>query len=62
MITEPIITINFCEAMYCHFAEQLQLHLDDPTHKEFIEEQQQVYIHMHSLLHNIHLYLEQLGF
>lgn len=62
MTTEPTITIHFCETMYCHFAEQLQLYKEDPTRRAYIEEQLDVYIYMHSLLVNIHLYLEELGF
>ena len=62
MTSEPIITAHFCETMYAHYNEQIQLYKNDTARRNYLEEQQQFYIYMHSLIHNIHLYLEQLGF
>ena len=62
MITEPIFTPHLCETMYAHYDEQIQLYKNDPPRRKFLEEAQQCYIEMHSMLHNIHLYLEELGF
>lgn len=61
MTTTPLYTKQFCIKMYCHYAQQIWLHRDNVERRKFLEEQQQVYIYMYSLLVDFHLYAEQLG-
>jgi hypothetical protein len=47
---ELFCTPHFAETMYCHFDEQIQQHNTDPQRRLYLEEQQEAYVYMHSLV------------
>lgn len=58
---ELFITPHFCETMYAHYAEQL-VRKDIPTiAKKILEQCQDYYLQMHTILVDFSTYANQLG-